>query len=344
MAEEVERDGDGLSQRLRMADIARLAGVSPATVSRALAKSPLVTERTRQRVENAVNATGYVVNQVASGLRLQRARQLLVLLPTIANPFFSDIVLGIEDEARAHGFGVLVGSTGGSEARESTLARQMLTGAVDGLIVLTGRRSALAGMADRIVAVSEQIPGGGVATVSIDHALAAREATAHLIGLGHRRLAHIAGPDGNILTRQRLDGFFGALASAGIPRADAPVAAGDFTFDSGGAAMRALLAVSAPPTAVFCANDEMAIGAINAAKAAGLRVPDDVSVVGFDDIAFAAEYDPPLTTIRQPRRAMGRLAASLLVRVLSGAAPEARMTLLAHELVIRASSGPIKSG
>ena len=123
-----------------MADIARLAGFRPATVSRALAGSPLVTGETRQRIEAAVRETGYVINHVASGLRLQRSRQILVVLPDIGNSFFAEIVLGIEEEAQAQGFGVLVGNTAGSPEREADLVRQMLTGAVDGVMLLTGSR------------------------------------------------------------------------------------------------------------------------------------------------------------------------------------------------------------
>lgn len=234
---------------------------------------------------------------------------------------------------------MLVGNTLGSPDRETALARQMLTGAVDGLILLTGRRLVLPGLEDRIVAVSERIPGGGIVTVSIDHVRAAAEATAHLLDLGHRHIAHLAGPAGNILTRQRMQGYRGALIAGGVEPQDALVVAGDFTFGSGAAAMGELLSRRPCPTALFCSNDEMAIGAINAAKRAGLRVPDDISVVGFDDIEFAAAYDPPLTTVRQPRRALGRTAASLLTTALTGAEPRRAITLLAHELVVRASSG-----
>src|SRR5262249_11480825 len=160
----------------------------------------------------AVRQTGYVVNHVAARLRQQRSQQILVLLPTIANPFFAEVVLGVEAAAQAQGFGVLVGSTGGSAEREAALARQLLTGGVDGLILLTGRlpsldapRAAPDGPPTaRVVAVSEHIPGAGVATVSIDNVAAAHQAVAYLIGLGHRRIAHIGGPPGNILTAQRL--------------------------------------------------------------------------------------------------------------------------------------------
>ncbi len=330
--------------RPKMADIARLAGVSVATVSRALAGSAVVAEETRVRIEAAVNQTGYVVNHVASGLRLQRTRQILVLLPTIANPFFAEVVLGVEAEAQAQGFGVLIGSTGGAPEREEALARQLLTGAVDGLILLTGSRPTVLAdqpaAAGRLVAVSERIPGAGVPTVSIDNIGAARQATAYLAGLGHRRIGHIGGPPGNILTAQRLKGFHLGLATAGLDAPPDAVRFGDFTFASGERAMAALLAAAPRPTAVFCSNDEMAIGAIKAARAHGLMVPRDLSVVGFDDIEIASAYDPPLTTVRQPRRALGRVGAELLVAALAAPAAPRRGARLAHELVIRDSTGP----
>ena len=320
--------------RLKMADVARLAGVSVATVSRALAGSPLVSDETRARIEAAVQATGYVVNQVASGLRLQRSRQILVLLPDIANPFFGEVVLGIEEEAQRQGYGVLIGNTGRDSVRETALARQFQTGAVDGLVLLTGRKPA--GIpAARLVGVSEHIADPNVAAVSIDNRAAACEAVRYLRSLGHRRIAHIGGPVGNILTQQRYAGFLDAQENAVDP---ALVRFGDYSIASGEAAMRDLL--TQHPTAVFCSNDEMAIGAIRAARANGLQVPNDLSVVGFDDIPFAGAYDPPLTTIRQPRREMGRVAARVLLAALSDE-DVPRPALLAHTLVVRASSGPV---
>jgi LacI family repressor for deo operon, udp, cdd, tsx, nupC, and nupG len=321
----------GSPARPRMEDIARLAGVSVSTVSRALAGSPKVTPETRARIEAAVRATGYVVNQVAQGLRLQRSRQLLVLLPTIANPFFAEVVQGVEEAAQAAGHGVLVGSTEGDAEREAALARQLLTGGVDGLILLTGRVPPaldLAAYRDQVVAVSETIEGAGLPVIGIDNEAAAAAAMAHLRGLGHARIAHIGGPPGNVLTAQRLRGW-----RRGLPAGEAmePVF-GDFTMASGEAAMQRLLARGPRPSAVFCANDEMAIGAMKAAREAGLLVPGDISIVGFDDISFAAFTDPPLTTIHQPRRAFGRAAVAVL---LAGAAPET----LGFELVVRGSAG-----
>src|SRR5262245_43268817 len=172
---------DEHADRPTMADIARRAGVSVSTVSRALAGSSRVTPATRRRIAKLAGEAGYVLNRVAQGLRLQRSRQLLIVLPTIANPFFAEVVLGVEEEAQAHGYGVLVGNTSGAPEREAALGRHLQTGVVDGLLVLMGRiPSVLTDMAaaHRVVAISERVPGSGIATVTIDNAAAAEAATA----------------------------------------------------------------------------------------------------------------------------------------------------------------------
>lgn len=330
--------------RLKMADIARLAGVSVSTVSRALADSPLVTEETRQRVKQAVGKTGYVVNQVASGLRLQRSRQILVILPSIANPFFAELVLGIEEEAQARGFGVLIGNTSLMREREEALAKHLLTGAVDGLILLTGRLPSVlaevAAIETRVVAVSHGLAGAGLSLVAIDHAAGVRDAVAHLVALGHRRIAHIAGPENNLLSQLRLTAFRRAMTEAGLKVSDKLIAHGDYDFASGEAGMQALLAADPRPTAVFCTTDAIAIGALKCARTHGLGVPGDLSVVGFDDVPIASVCDPPLTTIHQPRHDLGRAAAALLIDQLANNRSQRHLIELPHRLVVRNSSGP----
>ena len=326
-----------------MADIARIAGVSVTTVSRALAGSPLVTGETQRRIDAAVGDTGYVVNHVARGLRLQRSHQILVILPSIANPYFAEIVLGVEEEARSRRFGVLVGNTSGAQDRVDALARHVLTGSVDGLILVTGRLSAgLAGAIadDKIVSISARAPVAGETTVSIDNAAAAREAVAHLVALGHRRIAHVAGPPGSPSAGQRLIGYRDALARAGLRFEPDLLAGGEFSFATGSAAMARFLALRKRPTAIFCGSDEIAIGVIRAARAGGLHVPRDLSVVGFDDVPIAAVYDPALTTIQLPRREMGREAAKrLLDKLLDTGRPHDGIEL-GYRLVVRDSSGP----
>jgi LacI family transcriptional regulator, repressor for deo operon, udp, cdd, tsx, nupC, and nupG len=320
-----------------MKEVATLAGVSVATVSRALARSPLVTDETREAVEKAVRQAGYTLNQAGRGLRLQVSHRILVLLPTLSNPFFAEIVQGLDEKAQKSGFSVLVGSTEGSLEREDQLARQLLSGAADGLVLLTGRMPhALRGLAStgqRIVAVSEQLPDSKIPLVGIDNKSAAQDATRHLIELGHRRIAHIAGPRGNILTRLRIAGYRAALRERGLAFDPALVTDSDFTAEAGSRAMQILLQQSPRPTAVFCANDNTTLGAIAAAKQAGLAIPADLSVVGFDDIRYADFSDPPLTTVRQPRHRFGQLAAAILLDEIPASAMK-----LPYEMVLRRST------
>jgi LacI family repressor for deo operon, udp, cdd, tsx, nupC, and nupG len=294
-----------------------------------------VLEETRLAVEAVVRETGYTISHAGRGLRMQSSRQLLVLLPTISNQFFAEIVQGVDAEAQKHGYGVLVGSTEGSTAREETLARQLLSGAVDGLVILTGHIPSMLAEAEhlsRLVMVSEDGGNDTVATIGIDNVEAARQATAHLLSLGHRVVGHIAGPDGNVLTRQRLAGYRAALAEAGIDFQTKLVASGDFSVAAGSRAMAQLLSRSTP-SAVFCANDDMALGAMAEARAHGLTIPDHMSIVGFDDLPYAAYVDPALTTICQPRRRFGELAVDTLIR-----GKLHTRTNLAFELKIRGST------
>lgn len=329
------------TSRPRMADIARLAGVSVATVSRALAGSPRVTEETRDRVAAVVRDTGYVVNRMARGLRLQEARQVLVMVPNIANPFHAAVLLGAEEAAVAAGFHVLIGNTAGDPARTEAHGRQLLTGAVDGVLHLGGGLpDALSAPAlrRRLVAVIEPIPGTDIPVVEIDNEAGAREATQHLIGLGHRRIAHIGGSLGTTVTPKRFRGYATALAAAGLAAPPEFVRHGSFTIATGVEHMAALLALPDRPTAVFCGSDEIAMGAIRAARQAGLRVPQDLSVIGFDNIYFAAIYDPPLTTIDQPARRLGFEAMRLLADRLAGVATPKHGVTVPYELILRDST------
>lgn len=326
-----------------MEDIADMVGVSVSTVSRALAGSSRVGEQTRQRIAEAVEATGYVVHHGARVLRLQQARQILVMVPNLASPFFPEIVLGIEQEVDARGFGVVIGNTSYSAEKEERLASQLLTGAIDGLIVMTGRKpNCIAGAnLDRVVAVGRPIPASKIPCISIDDRAAARDAIGHLLALGHRRIAHLAGPPGTSIIADRVAGVGDALAEAGLELA-ALEPAGDYQVASGHAAMSRMIGNGLRATAVFCAGDLLAIGAIRAAREAGFRVPEDMSFVGFDDLTIAGAYEPSLTTIRQPRGDMGKVAAALMLELIAGAKPvRKKRIILKHELVVRESSAPV---
>ncbi|WGF88937.1 LacI family DNA-binding transcriptional regulator [Marinivivus vitaminiproducens] len=333
--------------RIKMADIAQMTGLSTATVSRALAGSSRVRPATRAQVEAAALAAGYTVNRVAANLRLQASYAVLVLLPDVSNPFFADVLAGIDQVAHEAGYGILIGHTGNDPAREDHHARQYLTGSVDGLILVNGHLPASLVAAQRssepaapFVAVSERLRDHRVPTVGIDNGLAIATAVEHLVALGHRRIAHAGGPLGNILTEERLRGFQEAIVRAGLDPRHTPVRHGDFAIPAGEAAADRLLAGRRPPTAIVCASDHIAIGAMRAARKRGLAVPRDLSVVGFDDIPFAAAFDPAISTVRQPRFAMGAAAMRLLLDVLAGRTPDPDEIVLPTELVLRATTAP----
>lgn len=334
-----------------MSDVASRAGVSTATVSRAISQPERVSLKLRRRIHKIVGELGYTINASARSLRRNNTGMVLVVVPDIGNPFFSRLLKGIEHEARKFSYSILIGDTGHAAARIEIYAQQLNARRADGLILLNGRTPSFQGFRMKndaatpvglprypIIVVSERIPGSRLPTVGIDNISSAKEAVLHLVDLGHRRIAHIAGPRGNILTNERRRGYRAALAACGLAPDPDLVVFGDFSISSGRHCARALLRNQVPPTAIFCANDEMAMGAIAELKASDRSVPRDISVVGFDDIEFAEIFDPPLTTVRQPRFEMGRLAMSLIGKALRGEhLPDEEVTLKS-EFVIRAST------
>lgn len=328
-------------------DVAREAGVSTATVSRVLSRPDLVNAETRRSVLAAVNALGYTPNAAAKSLRTLRSGKLLVTVPDIANPFFSLILQGIEGAALRAGYAVLLGDTQHDEQREQQYALMLQRREADGLIFLGHRlpkaaaalvRSQSSGTAP-VVNGCEFSPTLGVPSVHIDNAKAAFEAVDHLSQAGHRRIGVVTGPMASPLSRDRLKGTMARASRAGS-KIVITTAGGDFSIESGIAAAEQLLAGPRPPTAIFCFNDEMAIGVLHTAKQHGLRVPDDLSVVGFDDIRFAQFSDPPLTTVRQPMRELGEATVRLLLDILRGNVKDAVSVTLPHALIVRASTGP----
>lgn len=335
----------------RIQDVARAAGVSTATVSRALTRPELVSEATRRAVFEAIRATGYRVNRAASNLRRQRAGAVLVLVPNLGNPFFSQILKGISAGFAGSEFSVLIVDTEQQPESRGGPVDYFLDSRIDGMISLDGAvagttldRLAASGVADRVVFACEWVDGAAFPTVRSDNRGGARLAIEHLAGLGHRRIAHLTGPAGNVLTAERHEAAREACAALGLAMPPERVLAGDFSLASGRAAAERLAAQppGQRPTAVFAASDEMALGLISGLAARGLSVPRDLSVVGFDDIEAAAYALPALTTIRQDRQALGTRAARLLLEQLTGPGQEdaARCEVIDVALVPRASSGP----
>jgi LacI family repressor for deo operon, udp, cdd, tsx, nupC, and nupG len=327
-------------------EVAKRAGVSPSTVSRVLSQPDVVSAKTRTRVLRAVDVLGYTPNSTAKNLRTARTGKLLVTVPDISNPFFSLILQGIEDAAQREEYAVLLGDTQHDERREQRYALMLNSKEADGLIFLGHRlpeaaQTRIRAAAPRCAPVvngCEFNPSLGVPSVHIDNARAAADAMSLLYDLGHRRIGIVSGPLVSPLSRERLRG---ASAVAKDRGAEAPnVAGGDFTIESGAAAASRLLAGPDRPTAIFCFNDEMAMGVLDHARQAGLDVPRDLSVAGFDDIRFARYTQPALTTIAQPMREIGEGTVKLLLAILADDSTTPPSVTLPHRLVVRASTAP----
>lgn len=330
----------------RIHDVAKLAGVSVATVSRAISNPSIVSEATRQAVEAAIAQTGYTLNFTARNLRQQQVGGVLALVPKLANPFFSEILSGISEVLRKKGLSLLVlDTTAGPEQPALTmLAPYLNRSRSDGVIVLDGSldpRLFDSPGCPPLVQACEWIDGLDAPRVLADNVEGGRLAARHLADLGHRRILHLTGPRGNSLTIARREGFLQGLAEAGLPapRADDSVE-GNFTARFGREAADGVLDRPDRPTAVFCDNDEMAIGLINGLICGGLRVPQDISVMGFDNIEMSAYCLPPLTTIRQYRARLGRRAAELLLARMRGETIT-DSTTLGVDLLVRGSTGPV---
>ncbi|MDG4650409.1 LacI family DNA-binding transcriptional regulator [Roseibacterium sp. SDUM158017] len=329
--------------------MARAAGVSTATVSRALSNPGLLSDRTRAAVLDAIRTTGYRVNQAARNLRMQRAGAVLVLVPNLGKPFYSRILAGISDGFADSEYAVLIADTESRPLAEGELPGYFLDGRIDGVISLDGGLDPAAleacvslGVGGRIVFLCEWVEGTGFPVIRSDNAEGARMAIRHLHALGHRRIAHVTGPEGNVLTASRREGMLEERARLGLPAREEWIIRGDFSLESGHRAADRILRMRERPTAVFCAADMVAFGLVAGLAKGGLAVPRDISVVGFDDIDMSDFYVPALTTIRQDRHRLGREAALALRRRLgpAGTVPAAADEMIEVELVIRDSTAP----
>lgn len=325
---------------LRIKDVAEELGMSVATVSRAISNPERINVETRKRVMEVIEKLGYRPNLVARSLRQGQTKSLLIIAPT-HSPFFIDIYAGAEARARELAFTMLLACDEGDAERELAYFDQVTSGRADGIISLTGFVPSAFAPGKRplppMVAALESLQGHRTPVIRVDHRIGAAQATQHLIDLGHRRIAHITGGTRAASSSHRIAGYKDALTAAGIEFDPGLLQPGDFSIAAGEAAMKQLLAMSPRPTAVFAANDEMAIGAMIAARHAGLDVPDDLSVMGFDDQSLAAINNPPLTTVHIPRYEIGRRAAEALINMLNGE-QVAGEAVLETRLVERAST------
>ena len=321
-------------------EVARLAGVSVATVSRTLTSPDRVRQATRDKVNAAVEQAGYRPNLMAVQFRSRRTANLVILVPKIANTFFARVISGAQQAAQAAGYRLLLCDTQGREDIEREFAELVDAHQADGVIQLRAYDPFPADRADTppMINACEVIKGGRHPTISLDNQAAAKAMTEHLIGLGHRRIGLIKGPQSSPLTQDRVAGYQAALARAGITSDPLIICHGDFSLSAGYDGAATLLALPDRPTALFCENDEMAIGALKRIKEAGLRVPEDISLVGFDDIPLAHYCDPPLTTIAQPAEGFGRRAVEMLINLIEKKTNPQQHVILPFELTIRKSS------
>src|SRR4051794_10726299 len=332
--------------RVTIREIADLAGVSIATVSRVVNGREDVSPETREAVNAVVREHGYAANRSARGLSARRTGFVGVLVPLVYPVYFSAILSGAAEALYEHELRLVLSPTHHEHEREVTLLDRLMHGMTDGALIVLPEESSdeLAGLKDqgyRFVVVDprekldERIP-----SVSAAHTSGADQAMQHLLGLGHRRIGVITGPRGWVATEDRRRGYLAALAAAGIAPDPELERESNFEIVGGLGAAHSLLDLDEPPTAIFAFNDNLAIGAIQAARSRGLRVPEDLSVAGFDDVEHATIVTPTLTTVRQPLAEMGRTAVSLLTRLLAGQRVETLRIELGTRLVVRESTGP----
>lgn len=328
-------------------EVAQLAGVSIATVSRCINNPEKVTKRTRLKVQEAIVETGYSPNTLAQSFRRGRTNLIMVVLPSVGDPFFTAVMRGVRAAAKTKGYSVLIEETQFNTMTANEIGAMLVSSHTDGIILLAsmspfGTEILSAKNRQRlpIVVGCEKVSSelADLPSVHIDNVAAAKEATNYLISQGHERIGMICGQESSLLTKDRELGYQEAMKQAKLPIQGGWVAAGQLSISGARQATRDLLNHGQRPTAIFCANDEMAIGCLHEVKAAGLRVPDDISVMGFDDIRYAAVSDPPLTTIEQPAEEIGERAMYRLCRrIEEGSGATDKPEIVPHKLVVRQS-------
>ena len=326
--------------KIGIKEIATQAGVSIATVSHAFRNPGRVSDETRKRVLEAAEEIGYMPNKLAASLRTSRSGNIVAIIPDVADSHNAKIIRAIEMVAHSRGYSVLLGDTQGSEQREREFAAMVQSMQADGIILMSHRLPFENGTEQLPPIVSgcemsghENIPG-----VAIDDVQAAMDATNHLIAYGHRNIAVITGDMNTTSSRDRLEGFRGALSQSGLECNEDLIVYGEYSLQSGEVAAESLLLKKNRPTAIFCFSDDIALGCMYTLRQHGFAVPDDISVMGFDNIPVAKYMSPPLTTISQPTDEIGALCATILLDLLEDKQPGKLRNLLPHQLLIREST------
>ena len=330
-----------------MKDVARLAGVSTSTVSHVINNNRFVSEAVREKVTAAIGKLNYAPSALARSLKLKQTRTIGMLLTASSNPFYSEVVRGVERSCYERGYSLVLCNTEGDESRMNRSLETLLQKRVDGLLIMcTESHLPSAGLLNRYPSVPSVMmdwaPFDGGSDIIQDNSLLGGEMAArYLISRGYRRIACITGPQDKTPARLRLNGYLQAMKNADLPVLPGYVVTGDFEFEGGFNAMNQLLAINPRPEAVFTSNDAMAVGVYHALYQAGLSVPDDIAVIGYDDIELARYMTPPLTTIHQPKDDLGELAIDTLIHRLAEPGGSQQLLVLTPELIERGSVAEI---
>lgn len=327
-----------------MKDVARIAGVSTSTVSHVINKDRFVSEAITAKVDAAIKSLNYAPSALARSLKLNQTRTIGMLITASTNPFYSELVRGVERSSFERGYSLVLCNTEGDEQRMNRNLETLMQKRVDGLLLLcTETHQPSPEIMQRYPSVPtvmmDWAPFDGDSDLIQDNSLLGGDmATQYLIDQGHSRIACIAGPLDKTPARLRLEGYHAAMARCGLPVAEGYVVTSDFEFGGGFSAMQQLLALPQRPQAVFVGNDAMAVGAYQALYQAGLQIPQDMALVGYDDIELARYMTPPLTTIHQPKDELGELAIDVLIHRMADPQQKQQRVQLTPELVVRGSA------
>jgi len=331
-------------------DIAKAAGVSPATVSRVLRNPDLVAEATRTAVLETVKKYGYTPNNLGVSLRKSQTHNLIAVIPDAISCFNYPVMRAVESIALEHGYNLLLGDTQELESRERSFAAMVRSRQADGLLLFCSRlpfdigdEIPLADQLPPLVNACEDIAIEGIPKVNIDNAAAAEDAVNYLLSLGHKRIGVIAGNMTSPSTKSRLEGYKRALAKAGIAYEDELITVADYSQQKAEVATRKLAALPQRPTAIFTFSDEMGMSCISTLLNLGVKIPQDISVIGFDNISYSQYCYPALTTIAQPMTEIGIACMELLLPQLDGEKMQGITRILPHKLIVRQSTGSVGS-
>ncbi len=335
-----------MRKKVTIRDVATAAGVSYQTVSRVINRRPDVAEATRRRVWQVIEELGYQPSAIARSLVSKRTHTLGLITADFSDYFFTQVIVGAEAEARKQGYFFMLCSTERNPDDEPEYFRLLTERQVDGILFARpsteeDSRHILSLIRQEVplVTTAYWLPGERLTVVDVDNVDGGLQATECLIQLGHRQIGMITGPAGWKSVNDRTEGYRLALERAGIPYDDTFIEGGDWSYAGGYEAMQRLLSKAPQITALFAQNDRMAIGAMRALREAGRKIPDDVAVVGYDDIPAAAYCQPPLTTIRQPMQQVGEIATRLLIELVNDSDVERKEVLLKTELIRRETCG-----